>query len=324
MLHEFLISLLVTLGIMNPTVNVQTAFTLFREGHYKEACELIKESKYLDVKQAKDAKERSLLQAAVFYADTLDVIYTSQERYIKVEHAIDTILEKVNYDTIYVNSRDKQWQTVLTTALQKGYQDIAKYVYLHGADPRIKDVYGKMARDYATDKELRQLVLALEWETYDLLRIRNNIWSHLKAGAYNPVHDRIMHMPASELITARDQLDNSIIISSILYSHALSYKLSHKEKEQKVLKLLDAFANRVDQHALSDLLDVQNKQGHTALMWAAKYGYKNIVEWLHNHGANVFLSDAVGRKAIDYATSNRLQELLIDIEMGQEQGWRGM
>lgn len=323
MLQEFLLSLLVTLGIMNPTNNVQTAFTLFREGHYKEACQLIKESKYGEVKQAKDAKERSLLQAAVYYADTQDVIYTPQERYLKVEHAIDTILEKVDYDTIYVNSRDKQWQTVLMTAVQKGYHDVAKYVYLQGGDPRIKDIYGKMARDYAVDKELRQLLLAFEWETYDFLRLRNNLWSTLKSGAYSSAYDRIMHAAVSELINARDLLDNSFIISIIVYSHALSYTLSHDEKEQKVLMLLNAFLSRVDQEPLSNVLDVQNQLGQTALMWAAKYGYKNIIAWLHTHGANVLYYDAVGRKARDYTKDTSVQELLEDIEMIQEQGWRG-
>ncbi|MGE0009309.1 MAG: hypothetical protein AB7F19_02095 [Candidatus Babeliales bacterium] len=289
MLHELLISLLVSLGIMNPKIEVHTAFTLFQEGHYKEACELINASKYYDVKKAKDEHEYTLLIAAVHHADTLDATHTPKEKKEGIEQTIDTILKKVDFDKYYVTSRDVHWQTVFTHAVQKGYQDIAAYLYMFGADPRIKDIYGKTARDYVEDKAFRQILLGYEWETYEMLKDPHNLWRNLRNGSFSMVSNLLKYMQEEQLFSLRDQLGNTIVHGLIMYSCALPYDMQLEHKERYILTLLnDVYEATNNKQAFSELIDVPNNLGHTAYMWALKFGYKELLEWLNCISGSAF------------------------------------
>ena len=51
-------------------------------------------------------------------------------------------------------------------------------------------------------------------------------------------------------------------------------------------------------------VDSQCEAGDTPLMWAARWGHKDVIEVLLFHGANKDIKDNIGNRAFDYAKNN--------------------
>lgn len=311
-------------GLVQAEANVHDVFTLLKKGNYQEAIQYIRKAKRHEVMDAHDEQEHTLLIAALLYGDMLDSACTPQQKYLLLEDTIDCILDKTEFSRIYIDRRDTHWQTPLMHAVKKGYEDLAEFLYIHGADPRMKDEYGKTARDYATIPFLRQSLMSWEWEYVEMMREATNVWALLRRGMYNAVHSLIApQLSDLELISMRDRMGNSLIIAPILFSFAISQDVSYPEQEEMILRILnEIYENIRDQEAKVLLLDVQNKQGQNAMMWAAKYGHEEVVHWLHERGADMLLKDKYGRRASDYATYKQLKDYLEDRQIEQQIGWR--
>lgn len=252
---------------------------------------------------ARDEHENTLLIAAILHADVLNDSHDYEQKVALVEKTVDCILGSIGYDWLSIDRRNVKWQTSLMVAAQKGYYTVAEYLYLHGANPRMKDIYGKTARGYATTDELCAALRGWEWEYLRIRRESKNIWFLLRRGMYrSALALDIPHLSEFESLSMRDKLGNSLIAGVIIFSFAIDQALSYPAKEELIIKLLDGIYELIpDPVAQNMLLDVQNKRGQTALMWAAKYGLDGVVEYLVHRGANLLLTDNEGRHASDYA-----------------------
>jgi len=68
-------------------------------------------------------------------------------------------------------------------------------------------------------------------------------------------------------------------------------------KSGKIKKLNELIKNGVD-------LNITDKEGNTALMWAIRLFHLNIVEKLINSGANIFIKNNIGNTALILAAIN--------------------
>lgn len=65
-------------------------------------------------------------------------------------------------------------------------------------------------------------------------------------------------------------------------------------------------------------LNLANKQGDTALIWAADKGHKEVVKFLILHGADLHAVNQMGRSALFWAEQNGHEEVVRIIRDAQK------
>lgn len=290
------------------------AFNMFEQGYYKEATQLLAASNYYDVLKALNSKEQTLLTSCVINGAPLREHYSLAHAVDLQEQALSTIIAKTAYDVFFINQRDVHWQTPLMHAALLDDESSATMLYMYGADPRIKDIYGKSAREYAHGP-LRERMKSWEWQTLEMLRDPYNVWRLLRAGAHSSlIVQTLTRLNGYALFQLRDSIGNSVLHAAIIYAYKThSQTLDHELQQKEALAVLDYAYNNCSDAFKDEFIDVQNSQGQTALMWAAKCGYQIMSDWLLERHANTQLTDVVGRTAANYAhpaTHKALLDLL--------------
>ncbi len=139
----------------------------------------------------------------------------------------------------------------------------------YGADARIKDDNNLTAEAYASERLHTEVVKLLKNAPPVRVIIQSNV-NKTSNNGFNSEIDKTLKLSKADIATANQ-----------LIQLAIKGKLEPLNMENP---------------------NVQNVDGETILMTAAKYGYKDIVDYLINIGCDVNIKNNVGYTALMYAS----------------------
>lgn len=196
----------------------------------------------------------------------------------------------------------------LIMAVQKGLKQAIQYLMAYGADKDHCDENGSTALINSVKNKNERMIKLLIETGANKDAVDSSCWTAL------------MHAIHQDSINpARDK--NSIIINSI----------TSNEVEINTAKIMIAACNDKDFKILKKDINIANASGHTALMFAAINGRKDLVDLLLKNGAN---KDAVTEKGWtalmlasfhgNYHTAAYLVAKNANIETATKEGWTAL
>lgn len=175
----------------------------------------------------------------------------------------------------------------LIMAVQKGLTQAIQYLMAYGADKDHCDENGSTALINSVKNKNERMIKLLIETGANKDAVDSSCWTALMHAIHqdsiNPVRDK-----------------NSIIINSI----------TSNEIEINTAKIMIAACNDKDFKILKKDINIANASGHTALMFAAINGRKDLVDLLLKNGANKDAVTEKGWTALMLASINGSQDLI--------------
>ncbi|XP_048746170.2 fibronectin type 3 and ankyrin repeat domains protein 1-like isoform X2 [Ostrea edulis] len=212
-----------------------------------------------------------------------------REDHMEIERILDT-------GDVPIDVPDKYGFTGLMQASQKGYTDIMEILIRHGADVNAQNDSGKTA--------LMLACYAGQFEAVKLLRDQGAKYDDFDRGGSTPIHWAV-------------DGGNIRLLEWIIKDGADANMRDHSHGWTPLIRCASLSGNR--SVALTLLLagaemNVQDKDGKTALMVAIINGHQDLVELLLQRNADITVKNLYGKTAYEMAHSMERRKIARTIE----------
>ena len=218
-----------------------------------------------------------------------------------------------------LDEKNQYGKTALILAAYKGNINIAKLLIERGAKLDEKDNEGKTALIWAVENGKLEIVELLIKEGANLDKRDNERNTALILAIYKDyldVHRNKNYTKIAKLLieaganlNVRYNLGKNALIWAVYLNRTEIVKLIIK----KIIETEKQIKNEKDIKKYNhEYLNEKDKNGFTALIWAAYLGRLELVELLVKSGAKIDETDNSGKTAIDYAKTDEIKQLLLE------------
>lgn len=244
-------------------------------------------------------KERNINEVNSFLSKGIDPNYVNEYGESALLFAIMTgdaeVVRKLVSAGADPDSKDTHGTPVLTLASDEGYLDIVKVLLDAGADVNKKDNDGSTALMEASEKDHIDIVKILLVAGADPdVENDNGVTALWMASSNGLAEVSELLLPLTKNIDAREKYNKSTPLIN----------MARWGKVSTVKALLDKGAD----------MNAQDTQGWTALMWAAKDNYQDIVNLLLGKGADFKIKNRFGNTALKLARKEGNREIVQMLE----------
>ena len=184
--------------------------------------------------------------------------------------------------------RDTEKSTPLFAAVQKGNENIVKYLVEHGADVN-EEIYGNTPLFAAVKKSNENIVKYLVEHDADVNHKNACGETSLFAAARRGNENIIKYL-----------VEHGADVNEGIYGNTPLFAAVRKSNENIVKYLVDHGAD----------VNHKNACGETSLFAAARTGNENIVKYLTEHGANINERDRWDKTPLHIAIDNKNEEIV--------------